>query len=53
MGYARGEWRCCLHFASSLCVATCIANEAQHIARFDSYNIRNCLPPKKLRREIQ
>ena len=26
---------------------------AQHVARFDPYNIRNCLPPKKLRREIQ
>ena len=26
---------------------------AQHVAQFDAYNIRNCLPPKKLRREIQ
>src|SRR5215831_14638661 len=26
---------------------------AQHVARSDPYNIRNCLPPKKLRREIQ
>jgi hypothetical protein len=31
--------------------APCII--AQHVARFDPYNIRNCLPPKKLRREIQ
>ena len=26
---------------------------AQRVARCDPYNIRNCLPPKKLRREIQ
>src|SRR5882724_2678282 len=26
---------------------------AQRVARFDPYNTRNCLPPKKLRREIQ
>src|SRR5262249_3874789 len=26
---------------------------AQRIARFDPYNTRNYLPPKKLRREIQ
>jgi hypothetical protein len=26
---------------------------AQRIARFDLYNTRNCLPLKKLRREIQ
>ena len=26
---------------------------AQRVARFDLYNTRNCLPPKKLRREIQ
>ena len=26
---------------------------AQRSARFDPYNTRNCLPPKKLRREIQ
>ena len=25
---------------------------AQRVARYDPYNIRNCLPPKKLRREI-
>ena len=31
--------------------APCII--AQRVARFDHYNIRNCLPPKKLRREIQ
>ena len=26
---------------------------AQRVARCDLYNTRNCLPPKKLRREIQ
>jgi hypothetical protein len=26
---------------------------AQRVARSDPYNVRNCLPPKKLRREIQ
>jgi hypothetical protein len=26
---------------------------AQRVARFDPYNTRNCLSPKKLRREIQ
>ena len=26
---------------------------AQHVARFAPYNIRNCLPPEELRREIQ
>jgi len=26
---------------------------AQRLARFAPYNTRNCLPPKKLRREIQ
>jgi hypothetical protein len=26
---------------------------AQRGAQFDPYNTRNCLPPKKLRREIQ
>ena len=26
---------------------------AQHVARCDPNNTRNCLPPKKLRREIQ
>ena len=26
---------------------------AQRVARFAPYNTRNCLPPKKLRREIQ
>jgi len=26
---------------------------AQRGAQFDSYNTRNCLPPKKLRQEIQ
>src|SRR5215470_2180548 len=26
---------------------------AQHVARFAPYNTRNCLPPKKLHREIQ
>jgi hypothetical protein len=26
---------------------------AQRVARFGPYNIHNCLPPKKLRREIQ
>ncbi len=26
---------------------------AQRVARCDPYNTRNCLPPKKLRREIQ
>ena len=26
---------------------------AQRVARFGPYNIRNCLPPKELRREIQ
>jgi len=26
---------------------------AQRVARFDPNNTRNCLPPKKLRREIQ
>jgi hypothetical protein len=26
---------------------------AQRVARFDSYYTRNCLPPKKLRRDIQ
>jgi hypothetical protein len=26
---------------------------AQHVARFDPYHTRNCLLPKKLRREIQ
>jgi hypothetical protein len=26
---------------------------APRVARFDPYNTRNCLPPRKLRREIQ
>jgi hypothetical protein len=26
---------------------------AQRVARFDHYRARNCLPPQKLRREIQ
>jgi hypothetical protein len=26
---------------------------AQRVARFDHYRTRNCLPPKKLRRDIQ
>src|SRR2546428_11487679 len=26
---------------------------AQRVARFDHYRARNCLPPRKLRREIQ
>ena len=42
------DTRCVLHLSPS---ATSI--NAQRVARFDHYRTRNCLPPKKLRRDIQ
>jgi hypothetical protein len=32
---------------------TALPMNAQRVARFDRHGTRNCLPPKKLRRDIQ